>query len=149
MSPIQPGDCRGGYSYSSLTRPLCSHPLFMSVFLLPASSPGPLVLPSPPPTLYHTWTSRKNGYSLNIRGIGCVLMREAREEGSGVKGIKYRAPIWGVQLMNHPGQREQKRDDPDSFVCLPPIPFLFFTLSRNSFKNNYSYILHTLPLSHT
>lgn len=41
------------------------------------------------------------------------------------KVIKYGAPIRGVRLMNHPEQREQKRNDPDSFVCLATILFLF------------------------
>lgn len=47
----------------------------------------------------------------------------------------YGALIWGVQLMNHPEHREQKRDDPDSFFLFASDSLSFsLSLSRNSCK---------------
>lgn len=47
-----------------------------------------------------------------------------RRQGEAFKGIKYGDPVSDAQLMNHPEQGEQKRNDPDSFVL-----FSFYSLS--------------------
>lgn len=125
-------------------------PLFSSII---HESPLPACLiplaswSSPPPTLNHTWTSRKSGYSLNIRGIGCGLMREGREEGRGFQG--YMEPWFEVFNSWITPSTESKRGMTlIHFFCLPPILFLFLSRSPGTAAKKQSVqFTHTSSLS--
>lgn len=123
-------------------------PLFSSI--IHESPPPACLIPlaswsSPPPTLYRTWTSLKSRYSLDIRGIGCGIMLEGEGEKKRCSRV-YWAPIWGFRLMNHPERREQKRNDPDSFIFVCFLFFLFLSLATAA--KQFLQVAHTSTFKH-